>query len=187
MKRMTWIALGTALLFGVSGANAQSLGDVARSNRKSKAHQSTTAHQFDNDNLPYAQQVSVVGPPPAAVAQAEPAKEPANASSSPGETKPPEAKTAAPGNKPPAVDSKTRIEAQKQKIETLSKELDIYQREYRLRAVAMYSDAGNRLRNSAQWDKEDAQYKVDLAEKQKTLDSAKQDLKDMEEQARKTP
>lgn len=182
MKRMAWIAVGTALLFGVSGANAQSLGDVARSNRKSKAHQSTTAHQFDNDNLPYAQQVSVVGPPPAAEAQAAPAKEPANANSSPGETKPPEAKTAS-----AAVDSKTKIEAQKQKIDTLSRELDIYQREYRLRAVAMYSDAGNRLRNSAQWDKEDAQYKVDLAEKQKTLDSAKQDLKDMEEQARKTP
>jgi hypothetical protein len=184
MKRTAWIAVGTALLFGVSGANAQSLGDVARSNRKSKAHQSTTAHQFDNDNLPYAQQVSVVGPPPAAVA---PAKEPANASSSPGETKPPEAKTAAPGNKPAAVDWKKKIEDQKLKIDTLSRELDIYQREYRLRAVAMYSDAGNRLRNSAQWDKEDAQYKVDLAEKQKTLDSAKQDLKDMEEQARKTP
>ena len=186
MKRMAWIAVGTALLFGVSGANAQSLGDVARSNRKSKAQQSTTAHQFDNDNLPYAQQVSVVGPP-AAVAQAAPAKEPANANSSPGETMPPQAKTASAGNKPAPVDWKKKIEDQKLKIDTLSRELDIYQREYRLRAVAMYSDAGNRLRNSAQWDKEDAQYKVDLAEKQKTLDSVKQDLKDMEEQSRKTP
>ena len=100
---------------------------------------------------------------------------------------PPQAKTASAGNKPAPVDWKKKIEDQKLKIDTLSRELDIYQREYRLRAVAMYSDAGNRLRNSAQWDKEDAQYKVDLAEKQKTLDSVKQDLKDMEEQSRKTP
>jgi hypothetical protein len=49
----------------------------------------------------------------------------------------------------------------------------------------MYGDAGNRLRNEAAWDKEDAQYKGDIDSKQKALDAARQDLDEMQEQARK--
>jgi multidrug resistance efflux pump len=68
----------------------------------------------------------------------------------------------------------------------LSRELDVLQREYRLRAAAFYADAGNRLRNSGSWDKEDAQYKQQIDQKQKALDNAKQELDDMQEQARKS-
>ena len=64
-----------------------------------------------------------------------------------------------------------------------SRELDVTQREYQLRAAAMYADAGNRLRNSVQWDKEEATYKQQLADKQKALDEAKQKLEDMKEEA----
>jgi len=49
----------------------------------------------------------------------------------------------------------------------------------------MYADAGNRIRNSAQWDKEDADYKQKIADKQKAVDDAKQKLDDMKEEARK--
>ena len=56
--------------------------------------------------------------------------------------------------------------------------------EYQLRAAAMYADAGNRLRNSADWDKQDAQYKQQIADKQKSIDDAKQKLADMQDQAR---
>jgi hypothetical protein len=63
--------------------------------------------------------------------------------------------------------------------------MDVMQREYRLRAAAFYADAGNRLRNAGSWDKEDTRYKQQLAEKQKTLDSAKEDLQDLRERARK--
>ena len=59
-------------------------------------------------------------------------------------------------------------------------------REYRLRAAAVYSDAGNRLRNSATWDKEDQQYKEQIAAKQKAVDAAKQQLAALEEQARRS-
>ena len=59
------------------------------------------------------------------------------------------------------------------------------QREYQLRAAEMYADAGNRLRNSADWDKQDADYKQKIADKQKAVDDAKQQLDDLEEQARK--
>ena len=49
----------------------------------------------------------------------------------------------------------------------------------------MYADVGNRLRNSAEWDKQDAQYKQQIADKQKALDDAKQKLEDLREAARK--
>jgi hypothetical protein len=58
-------------------------------------------------------------------------------------------------------------------------------REYRLRAAAFYADAGNRLRNAGAWDKEDSQFKEQLAAKQKQLDDAKKQLEDLQEQARK--
>jgi LAS superfamily LD-carboxypeptidase LdcB len=49
----------------------------------------------------------------------------------------------------------------------------------------MYADAGNRIRNSAQWDKQDADYKQKIADKQKAVDDAKQKLEEMQEEARK--
>jgi hypothetical protein len=49
----------------------------------------------------------------------------------------------------------------------------------------MYADAGNRLRNSAEWDKEDADYKKKIADKKKAVDEAKQQMDDMQEEARK--
>ena len=70
-------------------------------------------------------------------------------------------------------------------IDLLGRELDVLQREYQIRAAAMYADAGNRMRNSADWDKQDAQYKQQIADKQKALDDAKQKLEDMQEDARK--
>jgi hypothetical protein len=41
------------------------------------------------------------------------------------------------------------------------------------------------MRNSADWDKQDAQYKQQIADKQKALDEAKQKLEDLQEEARK--
>ena len=59
------------------------------------------------------------------------------------------------------------------------------QREYQLRAAAMYADAGNRLRNAGTWDKEDADYKKKIEEKKKAADEAKAELENMQEDARK--
>jgi len=67
----------------------------------------------------------------------------------------------------------------------LSRELDVEQREYKLRAAEFYGDAGDRMRNQAAWDKEDAEYKEKIADKQKAFDDAKQMLGDMQEEARK--
>jgi len=64
-------------------------------------------------------------------------------------------------------------------------ELDLEQREYRLRAAAYYGDAGTRLRDSGQYDKDNAQYKSDVDGRQKALDAARQEFDEMQEQARK--
>jgi len=186
MKRIISMAMGVLLLFG-TGAFAQSLGEVARSARKGKTHQSAANHQYDDDNLPKNDHLSVVGPAPAATA---------NGSNPTGEVSP-QGQAAAPATatadkKAPAEERqraaeewKNKIDDKKQKVASLSHELELTQREYRLRAVAMYSDAGNRLRNSATWDKEDADFKKQLEDKQKAVDAAKQDLDNLTEQARK--
>jgi hypothetical protein len=79
-----------------------------------------------------------------------------------------------------------KIASQKDQIDLTARELDVLQREYQIRAAAMYADAGNRMRNSGSWDKEDADYKQKIQEKQKALEDAKKDMDDMQEEARKS-
>ena len=180
-------------------ASGQSLGDYARHVKKTP----TTGQPkvFDNDNLPKSDKLSIVGKttPPAAKSE-EPTKSenPAKSEGKPGEETKPSAgeKQAAPNaqNKAPEDEASKqtawkqwddKIKAQQDQVDLLSRELDVVQREYQLRAAAMYADAGNRLRNSADWDKQDAQYKQQIADKQKAIEDAKQKLEDLREQARK--
>lgn len=178
-------------------SSGQSLGDYARQIRKSPGA-AAKPKVFDNDNLPTTDKLSIVGAPqPAAEPKAETAENPAAAESKPAAaaSSTAAAKPSAPETTKAPSDEATKLEAakqwqdkidaQKQQIDLLSRELDVLQREYQLRAAAMYADAGNRLRNQADWDKQDAQYKQQIADKQKTLDEAKEKLADMQEQARK--
>jgi len=83
MKHTKYMAIGTLLLLGVSGAAAQSLGDYARAARKKKAEPTSTTRHYDNDNLPTNETLSVVGPPPPAPAPASAGQGAANTSSTP--------------------------------------------------------------------------------------------------------
>ena len=210
MKRIANYGIGLVLLLGFAGipASAQnqtqsnsdsaaspSLGDYARQVRKDTDAKSKPK-VFDNDNLPRQDKLSVVGTPsePTADNSAE-QKQAESANASAGN----EAKAAA-GEKPAAEAAKPvdeaakeaaskqwadRIEAQQKQIDLAQRELDVTQKEYQLRAAAMYADVGNRLRNATDWDKQDAQYKQQIADKQKALDDAKQKLDDLQEEARK--
>jgi hypothetical protein len=189
-------------------SSGSSLGDYARQVRKDP-NAASKPKVFDNDNLPREDKLSIVGPTvtsagdesaDAKASQSEgagavaPIKAPGqNQSAAEGsvpQVKPPSAEAA-----PPQDDEATRqaaakqwgdkLAAQKDQIDLLGRELDVLQREYQIRAAAMYADAGNRIRNSADWDKQDAQYKQQIADKQKALDDAKQKLDDMQEEARK--
>jgi hypothetical protein len=202
MKRIAYLGFAMAVItvLGASTAGAQAqppsqstdqsnLADYARKVRKDTPAKSKPK-VYDNDNLPKDDKLSVVGTPPAEnPASAGPASTGDSASA---------AGAAAPADKPagsPENDQakkqaewkewQGKITAQKDSIELLNRELDVLQREYQLRAAAMYADVGNRLRNSAQWDKQDADYKQKVADKQKAVEDAKQKLEDMQEDARK--
>ncbi len=183
MKHTKLMAIGTLLLLGVSGAAAQSLGDYARAARKKKGEPTSTTRHYDNDNLPINETLSVVGPPPATATAGQGAANPNSTPAAKAAAVDPAA--AAAERQKTADDWRKKLDQQKQKIDSLNHELDLDQREHRLRAAAFYGDAGTRLRDSAQYDKDDAQYKTDVEEKQKAAAAAQQELDQMREQARK--
>jgi hypothetical protein len=183
-------------------AAGPSLGDYARQIRKDGAPKGKPKI-FDNDNMPLEDKLSVVGQvQPIAPAISGPDKLESNPAPAIGEKASPDSRTA--GEAKPATEAKpgkpnddeaasqaawkqwqSKLSAQRDQIDLSTRELDVLQREYQIRAAAFYADAGNRLRNSGNWDKEDTQYKQQIGDKQKALDDAKQKLEDMEEEARK--
>jgi hypothetical protein len=187
MKLAKLMAIVTLALLAVSGASAQSLGDYARTARKSKPAIGTATRHYDNDNLPTNEHLSVVGPP--ATNDSNGAQQAGGASA----VAAAKAAAGAPGAAPTsnvdrqkaADEWKSKLERQKDKIDALNHELDLEQREYRLRAATYYSDAGTRLRDAAQFDKQDTQYKTDVESKQKAIDAARKEYEDLQEQARK--
>ncbi len=181
MKRITNVLLATAVVAGSflsAHAQSQPLGDYARTVRKDKEkdQKPAAAKKYDNDNLPVNDKLSIVGNPPPDTAATTPAA---------GDSAKEAPKDDVASRQKLADDWKSKIAAQRGQIDLLTRELDVAQREYRLRAAAMYADAGNRLRNQTSWDKEDAQYKQQIAQKQKAVDDAKQRLDAMQEEARK--
>ncbi len=213
MKPMTQLAIGFLLCLGLTGmpASAQkqdqssaqvspsgsSLGDYAKQVRKDGGTHAKP-RSFDNDNLPKTDKLSIVGQPPAPESpETEQGAQASTGAKTAAESKPAAEQKAAEASKPktPEEEEKARqalakewtdkLATQKNQIEMLTRELDVMQREYQLRAAAMYADAGNRLRNQAEWDKQDTQYKQQIADKQKAVDEAKQKLEDLREEARK--
>jgi hypothetical protein len=167
-----------------------SLGDYAR-----KVHKDPSAKAkpkvYDNDNLPTDDKLSVVGQPAVADANgAAPAAGDKAAAGAENKDKDSAAKAHSADDEQAKKQAawkqwQDKLTAQKNQIDLASRELDVLQKEYQLRAAVMYADLGNRLRNSAQWDKQDADYKQKIADKQKEVDGAKQKLDEMQEQARK--
>jgi hypothetical protein len=204
MKRIAYVWLAATISAGIltmqAGAQSEPLGDYARAVRKEKkGNKLESGKHFDNDNLPRTDKLSIVGnatQEPAALSSdtdAQEAQENAQSQKPQSDQKADDsAKMAESKPGEPAKDRqkmyddwKKKISAQQEQVNLLTREMDVMQREYRLRAAAFYADAGNRLRNAGSWDKEDAQYKQQLAEKQKTLDTAKEELQDLRERARK--
>ncbi len=203
------IALSSVLLASLAAGQAStpaqdqsSLGDYARKVHKDTGPAAKARPKvFDNDNLPKDDKISVIGQPPAANAET-PSTDTNEKAAAPADGKSADSKAATdnktPATKPAAATDEDqakkqaawkawqdKLGEQKKQIDLAARELDVTQREYQLRAAAMYADAGNRLRNSTQWDKEEATYKQQIADKQKAVDDAKQKLTDMQEDARK--
>ena len=166
MKHTKLMAIVTLLLLGVSAAAAQSLGDYARAIRKDKAESATTRH-YDNDNLPTTEGLSVVGPPEAD----------ANAGQ---KAAPVDSSAADADRQKMAKEWSEKIAQQKAKIDSLNHDLDLYQRELHLREASVYSDS-----STAALAIREAQYRTEIDAKQKAVDDARQQLDEMQEQARK--
>lgn len=177
---------GQSSATAAAGDQEPSLGSYARAVRKNKAGQSVK--KFDNDNIPKADTISVVGSDSASPSQ--PADSGDDTQTQPAANNANQMPKVAPGQsedqrKQVYDEWQAKITEQQSKIDGIARELDLDQREYRLRAASFYADAGDRLRNEAQWDKEDADYKQKIADQQKALDDAKQAMTDLQEQARK--
>jgi hypothetical protein len=205
MKRIVCSAIGVTLslsLLGISAkaqsqpAQSDSLGDYAKQIRKDNGAPKPKK-VFDNDNLPTTDKLSVVGNATSAPAGDNSEGKTSDTSATPASgTDANAAKTGTPATAKTLEEEQKdkdaaakqwsdKISTQKDQIDLAARELDVLQREYQLRAAAMYADAGNRLRNQSNWDKEDADYKQKIADKQKTLDDAKAKLDELQESARK--
>lgn len=193
MKRIAYVWFAGVFLTGMlvtpAAAQSQPLGDYARAARKEK--KPPAGKQYDNDNLPRTDKLSVVGKVSAdsggqtAGGEATGETQATNNDQSQMAAQPDDSAQKADDRQKGYDEWKKKIATQKDQVDLLTRELDVMQREYRLRAAAFYADAGNRLRSSGTWDKEDKQYKQQVAEKQKALDAAKKQLEDLKEQARK--
>ncbi len=171
-----------------------SLADYARQIKKDSPQPKAKPKVFDNDNLPKDDKLSIVGEqPPVATdksSEAKPADSTGNVPAATDKKSATETKAAATEDdqakrQAALKEWQQKLTAQKDQIDLADRELDVLKREYQIRAASFYADAGDRLRNSAAWDKQDTQYKQQIADKQKALDDAKQKLEAMQEEARK--
>jgi hypothetical protein len=198
MKRTLFALLVGIVMSGLmtSVASAQdanasaaepSLGSYARAAKKDKKAQPAPAKKWDNDNLPMNDKISVVGN--GATASVDASEVPLSESpAAAGQTGKLEVQPGQSQEQRQVVYDQwqQKISGQQSQVDLLQRELDVDQKEYRIRAAAFYADAGDRLRNQAAWDKEDTDYKQKIADKQKALDEAKQHVADMQEDARKS-
>ena len=206
MKRIASLCLLTILCMGGWAllATAQTDQDppLAPYARELKKNHKPATHTFDNDNLPTEDKINIVGKSAPETAQAQTAPDSATDQAAEGVTggKPPaEGKHPVKVEKMPEVSAgdtaedrqkvydkwQDKLSEQQQKLDLATRELDVVQREYKLRAAELYGDAGSRLRNSVDWDKKDADYKKQIEDKQKALDATKANMENMQEDARK--
>jgi len=206
MKRSLSLWVGVIVLIAAASnmasgqAQQQPLGDYARAVKKTKAPAAKTAAKvYDNDNLPPAASINVVGDnAKPASDQKDDAKPDQDTPKNPEETakqeapaaeKKPEAQLKAGQSaeeRQKALDAvKEKLAGQKDKISLLSRELDVLQREHQLKAAEFYANTPRRTQNPNGFRDEDTKYKQQIADKQKQLDEAKGKLSGMEDEAHK--
>jgi hypothetical protein len=157
------------LMLFAAGAWAQSLGEVARQNRMKKKPSASV--RLDDDNMPRTLLAN---------AEPEPAKDADKQAADKDKDKKPADSAAQKSDK-----LTDQIKAQKDEIARLQRELDIVQREQRLRAAAFYADAGTQLRDQAKFAEDSRKEQAEIDGKKQALDAAQQKLADLQEQARK--
>lgn len=173
MKRTLYMVLASALIVG--SAAAQTLGDLARQNRTKKP--AAPSKVYDNDTIPKVDSVRETAPEKTAATQEKASTE----------------ATATPAGDEEAAAQRQKAETElraitadlKKQIAQLQRELDVLEREWKLRGAVYYADAGTRLRDQRRWMDEQRKSEAEVAAKKKELEDAKQKLEALRETARK--
>jgi hypothetical protein len=176
-------------LFAAAAVAQQSLGDVARANRANK-HSNTGETKLDDDNMPRSAPSTSYDPDADKKADDKDKKDDKKADAKEGDAKEGDTKTAAKKDSADAQKQKNeqltkQITDQTKEIATLQRELDIAQREARLRAAAYYGDAGTMLRDQAKFAEDTRKSQAEIDGKKQALDTAQAKLADLQEQSRK--
>lgn len=170
MKRI--LPLLMVIGFAAGGWAQQSLGEIARKYRAQK--KPTPTIRLDDDNMPRTLNAN----------PDEDVKKQADA----GENTATEEKTrkeASDQSKEATEKLAAQIRDQKEEISRLQRELDVTEREQRLRAAAYYADAGTQLRDQSKFAEDSRKQQEEIDSKKQALTAAQQKLDDMQEQARK--
>src|SRR5690348_5937231 len=151
MKRVvshTLVFLALGCTFTALSAAQQSLGDAAREARKNKPPEPTTKVVTNDDfGRPWVSTTSQGLPSDGSKSDSDKDKDKEKDKDKDKEKK----KTSADEQAEFDKQWREKIAAQNDKIALLQRELDVLQRENRLRASNYYGDAGNRLRNQKQY------------------------------------
>jgi hypothetical protein len=181
MKR-TLYASALALLIVMSGvAAAQDLGAIARQQRQQK--KSSAKKVYTNDDFSSSQPV-MQSAAPATEAKVGAAGEATVSAVVEAKAGNPKEASVEDKNKAAAALQKM-VDAQKAEIASLTRELDVADRENRLRAANYYGDVGNSLRDPAKWAAEQKAKQEEIDGKKKAIDAARAKLADTIEQGRK--
>ncbi|MCU1310036.1 MAG: hypothetical protein JWO20_1161 [Candidatus Angelobacter sp.] len=179
LKRFSMIASGVAVLMMSAMLSAQTLADAARAAQKNKRTTSATEKVYTNDSL---------GFHPGSGDATKDAKKTEDNADSKADSKSDKGddSSAADDKKKAAEELKTKYEKQKSDLTQLQRELDVMERENRLRGATFYADAGNRLRDEKKYAEDDRKYQSDVAAKKKAIADANAALDKMKDEGRKT-
>jgi hypothetical protein len=171
MKRILYASVFALLVTMTSVAFAQDLGAFARQQRQEK--RPSAKKVYTNDDIASQPLPNEPTAPTAAATTA------ADATAAKPKTPSPEDKDKATG----ALQAK--VNAQKAEIASLTRELDVADRENRLRIANYYADAGNSLRDPKKFQDEQKAKEDEIAGKKKAIEDAKAKLADLIEEGRK--
>ena len=186
MKRLFYVFAAVLLTAVFAGAQSQSsndtgvsLGDAARAARAQKTPPSPNGKVFTNDNIPTTGSISTTTGNYAGVTPPAPAKPGAKDAAAPKSDDEAKAKM--------ADEYKQKVADVKKQISQLTSEIDLMQREDKLRQAAFYGDAGAKARpeNQQKYQEATKKYQDDLKTKKDALDAANQQLEQLREEIRR--
>ncbi len=169
MKRALVLGAMVMALAGMAAAQSPSLGDYAREVRKNRKP-NPSLKVYDNDNLPGSGAISILG-------------EASNPKDAEKEEK--QATATDEQRKKQQQQMAGAVAEQRKKIADLQHEVDLLNREERIRTAEYYSDPGVQLRNPQAWTQQEGNMRSEIAAKNQELQAARDKLGQMQEAARK--